>query len=71
MTYEEQENWSNVRYRMDNEGLEYCFKHYSRFEEIKDDKFHQLREELINKIDEIRGYVDEKLNQEIDDDDII
>jgi hypothetical protein len=71
MTYEEQENWSNVQYRMDNEGLEYCFKHYSRFEEIKDDKFHQLREELINKIDEIRGYVDEKLNQEIDDDDII
>jgi hypothetical protein len=71
MTYEEQENWSNVQYRMDNEGLEYCFKHYSSFEEIKDDKFHQLREELINKIDEIRGYVDEKLNQEIDDDDII
>ena len=71
MTYEEQENWSNVQYRMDNEGLEYCFKHYSRFEEIKDDKFHQLREELINKIDEIRGYVAEKLNQEIDDDDII
>jgi hypothetical protein len=71
MTYEEQENWSNVRYRMDNEGLEYCFKHYSSFEEIKDDEFHQLREELINKIDEIRNYVDEKLNQEIDDDDII
>lgn len=68
MTYEEQENWSNVQYRMDNEGLEYCFKYYSRFEEIKDDKFHQLREELINKIDEIRGYVAEKLDQEIDDD---
>ena len=47
MTEEEYENWQMVRYRMDDEGLEYCFKHYSTFEEIEDEKFHKLRKELF------------------------
>lgn len=62
MTEEEYENWQMVRYRMDNEGLEYCFKHYSSFEEIEDEKFHKLRNELLEKMKEIREYVEEKLD---------
>ena len=62
MTEEEYENWQMVRYRMDNEGLEYCFKHYSSFEEIEDEKFHELRNELLEKMKEIREYVEEKLD---------
>lgn len=62
MTEEEHENWVMVRYRMDNEGLEYCFKHYSSFEEIEDEKFHKLRNELLEKMKEIREYVEEKLD---------
>ena len=62
MTEEEYENWVMVRYRMDNEGLEYCFKHYSSFEEIEDEKFHELRNELLEKMKEIREYVEEKLD---------
>lgn len=62
MTEEEYENWQMVRYRMDNEGLEYCFKHYSSFEEIEDEKFHKLRNELLEKMKEIRVYVEEKLD---------
>lgn len=62
MTEEEHENWVMVRYRMDNEGLEYCFKHYSSFEEIEDEKFHKLRNELLEKMKEIRVYVEEKLD---------
>lgn len=69
MTIEEQEEFEMVRYRMDNEGLEYCFLHYSSFPEVKDEKFHQLRTELINKIKEIREYVEYKCNEEIDYDD--
>ena len=37
MTEEELENWQAVDYRMRNEGIDYCFEHYSRFEEIKDE----------------------------------
>ena len=60
-SYEELEDWQMVRYRMDNEGIDYCFKHYSSFEEIKDEKFHELRNKFIASLDEIEKYVDEKI----------
>ena len=60
-SYEELEDWQMVRYRMDNEGIDYCFKHYSSFEEIKDEKFHELRNKFIESLDEIEKYVDEKI----------
>ena len=66
MTYDEQEEFRMVEYRMDNEGLEYCFLRYSDFSEVKDEKFHHLRNELIDKIKEMRQYVEDKCNEEID-----
>ncbi len=66
MTYDEQEEFRMVEYRMDNEGIEYCFLSYSDFSEVKDEKFHQLRNELIDKIKEMRQYVEDKCNEEID-----
>ena len=59
----ELEDWQMVRYRMDNEGIDYCFKHYSSFEEIKDEKFHELRNKLLTSLDEIQNYVDSKINE--------
>jgi hypothetical protein len=59
----ELEDWQMVRYRMDNEGIDYCFKHYSSFEEIKDEKFHELRNKFLTSLDEIRNYVDSKINE--------
>ena len=61
--YEEVEIFESVRYRMDNEGIDYCFKHYSSFEEIKDEKFHELRNKFITSLDEIEKYVDEKITE--------
>jgi hypothetical protein len=69
MTYDEQEEFRMVQYRMDNEGFEYCFLSYSSFPEVKDEKFHLLRKELIEKIKEMRQYVEDKCNEEIDYDD--
>ena len=60
---EELENFENVRYRMKNEGIDYCFKHYSNFEEIKDEKFHELRNNFLTSIDGIQNYVDGKINE--------
>jgi hypothetical protein len=59
----ELEDWQMVRYRMDNEGIDYCFKHYSSFEEIKDEKFHELRNKFLTSLDEIQNYVDSKINE--------
>ena len=61
--YQELEDWQMVRYRMDNEGIDYCFKHYSSFEEIKDEKFHEIRNNFLTSLDEIQNYVDSKINE--------
>ena len=69
MTYKEQDEWNAVRYRMDNEGIDYCFEHYSSFEEIKDEKFHELRLQFLKSLKEIRNYVNEKFQEEVEEDD--
>jgi hypothetical protein len=61
MTDEELEDWKEVNYRMDNEGMDYCFEHYSSFEEIKDEEFHKLRLDLIDNMKKIRKYVEDKI----------
>jgi hypothetical protein len=69
MTEEELENWESVKYRMKEEGIEYCFKHYSTFEEIEDEEFHKLRLELLNTMEKIHDYVSNKIesyDEEID-----
>ena len=50
-----------VRYRMDNEGIDYCFEKYSSFEEIKDEEFHKLRLEFLDSMKKIREYVKDKI----------
>ena len=57
MTEVELENWQAVDYRMRYEGIDYCFEHYSRFEEIKDEEFHKLRLEFLSSMFKIREYV--------------
>jgi len=63
MTEEEYENWSHVQYRMNNEGYDYCFKQYSNFEEIKDEKFHELRKKYLEISKELEEYVKNKCNE--------
>jgi hypothetical protein len=46
--YDELEKWQKVQYRMREEGIEYCFRHYSSFEEIEDKKFHEFRRILLD-----------------------
>ena len=70
MTEEELENWGMVRYRMDNEGIDYCFEKYSSFEEIKDEEFHKLRLEFLEVTKKLKSYVENKietLSEQIDD----
>ena len=45
--YDELEKYENVKYRMDNEGFYYCFRHYSKWREIEDETFHQMRQEFL------------------------
>ena len=63
-------NFRAVQYRMDNEGIDYCFEKYSSFEEIEDEEFHKLRLEFLDSMKEIRSYVENKvedLSSQVDD----
>jgi hypothetical protein len=67
---EDLENFKAVQYRMDDEGMDYCFEHYSSFEEIEDEEFHKLRNEFLESMKKIREYVDNKvevLTEQVDD----
>lgn len=64
------DNFRAVRYRMDNEGIDYCFESYSDWDEIEDEEFHKLRLEFLDSMKKIRSYVENKievLSEQIDD----
>ncbi len=54
-------NWAMVEYRMRDEGMEYCFKHYSTFEEIDDEEFHNLRLKLIEIMEQLDKLVESRI----------
>jgi len=60
---DELDNWERVRYRMEEEGMEYCFRHYSSFPEVKDEEFHLKREKLVALMNEIEQYVEDKITE--------
>ncbi len=67
---EELDNFKAVKYRMNNEGIDYCFESYSSFEEIEDEEFHKLRQEFLDSMKKIRSYVNNKvetLSEQVDD----
>ena len=67
---DELDNFRAVQYRMDNEGIDYCFEKYSSFEEIEDEEFHKLRLEFLDSMKKIRSYVENKiedLSSQVDD----
>ena len=56
--HQELDDLSYLNAKMRDEGFDYCFRHYSSFEEIKDDKFHELRLKYIQIAEELENYVE-------------
>jgi hypothetical protein len=70
--HEELDNWKAVKYRMKEEGIEYCFRHYSDFREIDDQAFHLLRMLLVESMEKMETLVNDridKLETQIEEDD--
>ena len=57
------EDFETVRYRMDSEGIHYCFKHYSSFEDVDDDEFHRLRKKYLEVSEDLENYVNNKIEE--------
>jgi len=60
---EQLENWKNLKYRMNNEGMSYCFEHYSSWSEIDNEEFHQLKEKYLETSRRIKLLVDNKVDE--------
>ena len=60
--HEELDNWKNVKYRMKEEGMDYCFRDYSSFEEINDRVFHLLRILLTDAMDRMDNLVQSRID---------
>jgi hypothetical protein len=67
MTTEEKEEWEYVYIKMIDEGFHYCFKHYSSFEDIKDEEFHRLRTNYLQSANDLEEYITNKYNEEVDE----
>ena len=44
-----------------DEGFDYCFRFYSNFSDIKDEKFQKLREKYEKIANELEQYVNSKI----------
>jgi hypothetical protein len=57
------ENFEYLINRINQEGFHYCFHHYSNFEEIDDEKFHELRREYLKVSKELENYINNKFHE--------
>jgi hypothetical protein len=48
---------------MDEEGFDYCFENYSNWDEIKDEEFHRLRLGFLQSMEDLRNYIDKKVEE--------
>ena len=48
---------ANIIFRINQEGFDYAFRHYSSFDEVKDPEFHRLRRQYIKAADAIDHYL--------------
>lgn len=68
MTTKEKEEWEYVYYKMMDEGFHYCFKHYSSFEDIKNEEFHRLRTNYLKSANDLEEYIKNKYTEYVDED---
>lgn len=47
----------SVRDRMDYEGIDYCFRDYSDFEEVEDKEFQRLRQAYVDAANALEKYL--------------
>ncbi len=49
---------NDVAFRIDQEGFDYCFRHWSSWPDIKDEEFQKLREAYCAAADALEAYVE-------------
>jgi hypothetical protein len=52
-----QEEKNYVTCKVESEGFDYAFRHYSNYEDIKDPKFHELRKAYLKAVEDLIKYL--------------
>lgn len=53
--------FESVKYRISDEGFDYCFSSYSNWQEIKDENFHNLRKQYLDTKKKLEEYIKERI----------
>lgn len=64
----EEKDLQYVAEAIDMEGFDYALRHWSSFGEIKDEKFHELRQAYIDAANKLEAYVEAYSTPEGEDD---
>jgi hypothetical protein len=54
-------NWKDVQYRIREEGMDYCFEHYSSWLEIEDENFHKLKKDYLDISRKLKNLINNKV----------
>ena len=60
----EENDFTYLKSKMNQEGFHYCFMHYSSFEDIEDPEFHKLRLAYIEAAKQLNHYINEQADNE-------
>lgn len=47
-----------IQATVENEGFDYAFRHYTHFEEVKDEEFHRLRQAYVAAAEALAEYAE-------------
>lgn len=57
---EEQNDYEYIQSKISHEGFDYCFDGYSDWKEVKDEKFHNLRNAYLKSKQALENYLEMK-----------
>jgi hypothetical protein len=57
-----------VRHKIEEEGFDYCFRQYSSFQDVDDQRFQLLRWKYVTAANELETYINERTVGEDDED---
>ena len=61
-SYKTQEEWLEIlHHKIQNEGFDYCFRHYSSWEEIQNEEFQKLRKEYVETSQKFENFINKLL----------
>lgn len=60
----DKKNLELARWKMEDEGLDYCFRHYSSWDEIRNKEFRELVDKYVDAANALEGFIQDNTTDE-------